>query len=70
MPVMSGLDATRRLRSLGLHIPILALTGNALSEDRQAFLAAGASILLTKPVNQQELRQQIESFLAQSKRPL
>ena len=56
MPVLSGIEATRRLRSLGVTIPIYAVTGNAMAEDTAEFLRAGAtSPILTKPVQQKEL---------------
>jgi CheY-like chemotaxis protein len=37
MPVMNGMDATRYIRDLGYDRPIIAVTGNALAEDQQAF---------------------------------
>jgi len=35
---------------MGIRIPILALTGNALAEDQRKFITAGANVVLTKPV--------------------
>ncbi len=52
MPVMNGLDAARAIRQLpGMAaIPILAMTANAFTEDRDACLAAGMDDHIAKPV--------------------
>src|SRR4051812_1925964 len=50
MPVMNGVVATQHLRHHDIRIPIVAVTGNALSEDVQAFLlfvCVLSSMLLT-----------------------
>ena len=60
MPVMDGLEATRRIRAherhTGGHVRIVAMTANALAEDRERCLAAGMDEYLTKPFKQDDLR--------------
>ncbi len=51
MPVMDGLDATRRLRAMGYDRPILALTANATQESADECLAAGMTEFVTKPLS-------------------
>lgn len=66
MPVMDGYEATRKIRALGgngARIPIVALTGNAFSDDIQASEAAGMTCHLTKPVKKKELEQILSSLL-------
>jgi signal transduction histidine kinase/DNA-binding response OmpR family regulator len=57
MPQMDGLEATRRIRALPgwEKTPILAMTANAFSEDREACLAAGMSEHLVKPMAPEDL---------------
>lgn len=55
MPVMNGLDATRKIRcsenQLGKTIPIIAMTANAFSEDVQNCLNAGMDAHISKPLD-------------------
>lgn len=68
MPVMDGLEATRRIRShevrLGLpRTPIIMVTANALEAHQNAAISAGVDLVLTKPVGLKALVSAIESFL-------
>ena len=66
MPVMDGLEATRRIRNgenpLGRVIPILAMTANAFLEDMQKSKEAGMDEHLSKPVDIAALEQTVKRF--------
>ena len=68
MPVMDGYEATIQLRQLeaerGLpKTPVIALTANALSQDREAALAAGMNDFLTKPITREALERVIRRWI-------
>jgi CheY-like chemotaxis protein len=61
MPVLGGIDATRRIREAEAagaprgHVPIVALTARAMKGDREECLAAGMDDYVTKPVRLSDL---------------
>ncbi len=69
MPVMGGLEATQRIREAELgtlrHIPILAMTAHAATEDAKRCTEAGMDGYLTKPIRRDLLRKEIDRVTAQ-----
>ena len=65
MPVMDGYEATRRIRADGrwAELPIIALTANALAEERSRCLKAGMSDYLAKPFRREELLGLLDQWL-------
>jgi PAS domain S-box-containing protein len=65
MPVMDGLEASRKIRGLDLAKPpfIVALTANAFQEDRDAASAAGMDDYLSKPITLARLREMLAKII-------
>ena len=67
MPVMNGYDAATKIRRMDDHqkagIPIIAMTANAFSEDKQAALDAGMNDHVAKPINMNVLVPTIRRYL-------
>ena len=56
MPVMDGFEAAAAIRAMGLHaLPIVAMTANAMEEDRRRALGAGMDDYVAKPIDVDEL---------------
>jgi two-component system, cell cycle response regulator DivK len=64
LPVMDGLEATRRLKAEAKtkSIPVIALTAHAMAEDRERAMAAGADEYESKPVDLAQLLAKIETL--------
>lgn len=64
MPILDGFDATTRIRQeLQLHVPIVALTANALSGERDRCLDLGMNGYVSKPFQPERLYQEIRTYL-------
>lgn len=57
MPIMDGIEATRKIRESGNRVRIIAVTANAMSADHERCLAAGMDDYLSKPIQMRELAQ-------------
>ena len=72
MPVMDGLEATRRLRASGgvnARIPVLALTANVMEAQRQACFDAGMTGHIAKPIDARLLLTSVFNAFDSSERP-
>ncbi|MFK7870997.1 MAG: ATP-binding protein [Roseobacter sp.] len=65
MPVMDGIEATREIRATepaGTHLPIVALTANAIPSEKDRYLAAGLDDILIKPITARGLREILNRY--------
>jgi signal transduction histidine kinase/CheY-like chemotaxis protein len=70
MPEMNGLHATMQIRreeAMGAHVPIVAMTASAMSEERDRCLAAGMDDFISKPVSYKVIEQMIAATFSQRK---
>jgi CheY-like chemotaxis protein len=70
MPEMTGLQAAAQIRqeeAAGAHIPIVAMTASAMSEDRDRCLAAGMDDFISKPVSYQVIEEMITATFSPKK---
>jgi len=65
MPLMDGYEATAKFRSQepkGSHTPIIAMTANAMTGDREKCIAAGMDDYITKPIQDGDLKRVLEQW--------
>ncbi len=67
LPDIDGYEVARRIRASGksklAHIPMIAVTANALKGDAEKALDAGCDVYMSKPINIRELWARVEAFL-------
>lgn len=67
LPDIDGYEVAYRLRHSSkhalAHVPIIAITANALKGDAEKALAAGCDVYMSKPINIRELGARVEAFL-------
>lgn len=67
LPDIDGYEVARRLRASSktalTHIPIIAITANALKGDAEKALDAGCDVYMSKPINIRELWARVEAFV-------
>ncbi len=62
MPNMDGYRLTQRIRQLGLTLPVVGVTANALAEEKQRCLESGMDSCLSKPVTLDVLKQTLTVY--------
>jgi len=68
MPIMGGIEATKKISDFEIkenkkHIPIIALTANALQGDREKYIEAGMDGYISKPMKIEELKKVLNKFI-------
>jgi CheY-like chemotaxis protein len=69
MPIMDGYEATRKIRKLEqaantpVHVPIIAITAHAISEEQSRMREAGVDGIVTKPIRAEALAAEVERLL-------
>ena len=70
MPGISGIEATKEIRKVNEHIPIIALTAVTLEENLDEFYLNGFNDIIPKPYKTEEFFQKINKYLSQQKAPV
>ena len=63
MPVMDGIQATEKIRTISLTVPIIAVTAYAFYTEQQQAIQAGCNAVISKPYSLERLRETIESYI-------
>ncbi len=63
MPKLNGYDATRQIKSLKPHLPVISITAYAMSEDETKSIEAGCDMYISKPIRPSNLLTLLNEFL-------
>ena len=63
MPIMNGIQATEKIRTIAPHLPIIAVTANAFLIEQQQALAAGCNDIISKPYTFEKLSETISKYI-------
>lgn len=63
MPVMNGIQATEKIRTVDIDLPIVAVTANAFLIEQQQALAAGCNDIIAKPYTYERLKETIIKYI-------
>ncbi|WP_461633035.1 response regulator [Labilibaculum euxinus] len=63
MPVMNGIDATKKIRQLKYNLPIIAQTAYTTSQEKEEAIAAGCNDFISKPIKKEKLLALTSSYL-------
>lgn len=63
MPVMDGIQATEKIRTISLTVPIIAVTAYAFYTEQQQAIQAGCNAVISKPYSMERLKETIESYI-------
>ena len=63
MPVMDGIQATEKIRTISLTVPIIAVTAYAFYTEQQQAIQAGCNAVISKPYSLERLKETIESYI-------
>ncbi|MBN2246783.1 MAG: response regulator [Candidatus Aminicenantes bacterium] len=62
MPIMTGVDAAKKIREMGIKTPIIAVTAHAMEEDRETAFSSGMDDYLTKPVSKDRVLKILKKY--------
>ena len=63
MPLMDGMEATKRIKSIRRELPVVAITAFAMSGDKKKILEAGCDGYLSKPLTKEVLLAKVKEFI-------
>lgn len=63
MPLLNGMDATKQLRELGITTPIIAMTANAITGDKENYLSSGMNDYISKPITYNSITEMIKKWI-------